>query len=221
MRGPGIESSRPLSFAPKGGALISVLLHAGLISATVAIQAHLATLPPEDTGPESAHFLYPLLRPMPKPVQEQISYVGLTGAVPVNVPVVPAMKDDHATEEAAVKPPPTQLAVEEVAVPEPPRTFSEIEVDSAAVRDPESAGPAYPPKLLEAKLEGATVVQFVVDSTGHVDIKSLVVLESTHPDFTKAVRDVLPRMKYQPAKMGRRPVAQLVEQRFGFRIAPP
>jgi TonB family protein len=120
-----------------------------------------------------------------------------------------------------VLPPPNQVAVEEVAVPEPPRTFSEIEVDSAAVRDPESAGPAYPPKLLELKLEGATVVQFVVDSTGHVDVKSLVVLESTHPDFTQAVRDVLPRMKYQPARMGRRPVAQLVEQKFGFRIAPP
>lgn len=220
MRGPGIESSRPLSWVPRVGTLASVGLHAGLIAATVAFQSHLASLPPEDTGPVSAQFLYPLLRPMPKPVQEQVTYIGLTGTLPAEVPVV-AIKDHPATEEATVKPPPTQFAIEEVVVPEPPRTFSEIEVDSAAVRDPESAGPAYPQKLLEAKLEGATVVQFVVDSTGRVDIMSLVVLESTHPEFTKAVRDVLPRMKYQPAKMGRRPVAQLVEQRFGFRIAPP
>ena len=39
--------------------------------------------------------------------------------------------------------------------------------------------------------------------------------------LTQAVRDALPRMKYQPARMGPRPVAQLVEQRFGFRIVPP
>ncbi|MBC8090007.1 MAG: TonB family protein [Phycisphaerae bacterium] len=220
MRGTGIESSRPLLVRPRIGTLASIGLHAGLIGATVLAQAHLASLPPEDPGPLSAQFLYPLLRPMPKPVQEQVSYIGLNGMQPLDLPVT-AIKDDHAKEVATLLPPPTQVAIEEVVVPEPPRTFSEIEVDSAAVRDPESAGPAYPLKLLALKLEGATVVQFVVDSTGHVDVASLVILDSTHPDFTQAVRDVLPRMKYQPARMGRRPVAQLVEQRFGFRIAPP
>jgi len=220
VRGTGIESSRPLLLRPRYGTLASIGLHAGLIAATVMVQSHLASLPPEEAAPVSAQFLYPLFRPMPRPVQERVSYLGLQGIIPVDVPVS-VIKDNNAQEVQTVLPPLTQMAVEEVAVPEPPRTFSEIEVDSAAVRDPESAGPAYPPKLLALKLEGATVVQFVVDSTGHVDMNSLVLLASTHPDFTQAVRDVLPRMKYQPARIGRRPVAQLVEQRFGFRIAPP
>ena len=218
MKGTGIESSRP-AYLPRYGTVVSVLLHAGLIATTVLVQRRIASLPPEDPGPANAQFLYPLLRPMPRPVQEQVAYVGLMGTQPVDIPASP-MKDNNAKEVSTV-PPPTQRAVEEVRVEEPPRTFSEIEVDSAAVRDPESAGPAYPPKLLAAKLEGAASVQFVVDSTGHVDIRTLVIMESTHPDFTQAVRDVLPRMKYQPARMGRRPVAQLVEQKFSFRIAPP
>ena len=220
MRGTGIESSRTWSLRGLYGSLASMSLHAGLIAATVLVQSHLASLPPEDPGPVSAEFLYPLLRPMPKPVREQVTYIGLQGTQPVELRVT-AIKDNDTRQVETVLPPPTQLAVEEVAVPEPPRTFSEIEVDSAVVRDPDSAGPAYPPKLLALRLEGATVVQFVVDSTGHIEVKSLVILDSTHPDFTQAVRDALPRMKYQPARMGPRPVAQLVEQRFGFRIVPP
>ena len=120
-----------------------------------------------------------------------------------------------------IPPPPRQVAVEEVHAPEPPKTFSEIEVDSAATRDPDSAGPVYPVKLLALKVEGTTLVQFVVDSTGRVVVSSVIVLESTHPEFTQAVRDALPDMKYQPARLGKRTVAQLVEQRFGFRIQPP
>lgn len=218
MIGTGIESSRP-PFLPAYGTLVSVLLHAGLVLTTVLVQRRIAELPPENPGPANAQFLYPLLRPMPRPQQEQVTYVGLIGTQPVDIPAR-TLKDNNAKEVATI-PPPTQRPLEEVRVEEPPRTFTEIEVDSAASRDPESAGPVYPPKLLAVKLEGATSVQFVVDSTGRVDIRSLVIIESTHPDFTQAVRDVLPRMKYSPAKMGRQPVAQLVEQKFSFRIAPP
>ncbi|MGV3709678.1 MAG: energy transducer TonB [Gemmatimonas sp.] len=220
MKGTGIESSRPSSLPPVSGSVVSVLLHAGVIAGVVAVQAHVATLPPEEPLPITAQFLYPLLKPMPKPVREQISFVGLdqyvTDAQPVQTD--PAAVKKPPTE---IPPPPRQVEVQEVRVEEPPKAFTELEVDSAAIRDPSSAGPAYPLKLLELKLEGSTTARFIVDSTGHVDVASLEILESSHPDFTQAVRDVLPRMRYQPARMGRRPVAQLVEQRFGFRIAPP
>ncbi|MEO7996701.1 MAG: TonB family protein, partial [Gemmatimonadaceae bacterium] len=177
------------------------------------------SLPPEDPTPISAQFLYPLLRPMPKPVQEQLSYIGLAGMQ--QAPVMQSQAPSAAAKEATAPPPPTQLAVDQVKVEEPPRAFSELEVDSAAVRDPASVGPTFPPKLLQAKLEGVTRVQFIVDSTGRVQLSSLVILDSTHPDFTQAVRDVLPRMKFRPARMGKRAVAQLVEQGFAFRIEPP
>lgn len=219
MRGTGIESSRPPSAPPLVGSAASFLLHAGVIAGTLLYSAHVDSLPPDEATPISAQFLYPLLRPMPKPVQEQLSYIGLPSIEQASV--MQSQSPSAAAKEAIAPPPPTQLAVDQVKVEEPPRAFSELEVDSAAVRDPSSVGPVFPPKLLLAKLEGVTRVQFIVDSTGRVQLSSLVILDSTHPDFTQAVRDVLPRMKFQPARMGKRPVAQLVEQGFAFRIEPP
>ncbi len=219
MKGTGIESSGPSPLPPLIGTVASLLLHAGILVGTLLFSAHLDSLPPEDKGAATAQFLYPLLRPMPRPVREVISFVGLGESQPVVAPAQQAASAAlHRTE---IPPPPRQVAVAEVHSPDPPKAYSELEVDSAAVRDPDSVGPAYPLNLLEMKLEGATVAHFVVDSTGMVDVSSLVILESTHPDFTQAVRDVLPRMKYQPAHLGTRAVSQLVEQRFGFRILPP
>ena len=219
VKGTGIESSRPLTLPPLSGSAASLLLHTGMIVGTLLYSAHLDSLPPDDKGPASAQFLYPLLRPMPRPVREVISFVGLGQSQPVAAPVQRSRSAQLTPTE--MPPPPRQVAVAEVHAPDPPKTFSELEVDSAAVRDPDSAGPVYPPKLLALKVEGGTVAQFVVDSMGKIDVSSLVILESTHPDFTQAVREVLPRMKYQPAHLGKRAVAQLVEQRFGFRILPP
>ncbi len=193
-----------------------MLLHVLLAAGALIASSHIAAQLPDDT-PESAQFLYPLLKPQPKPVEERVAYVGLVGLRPSQVVarIAPAPVNE------LVRPSVSEVAVEEVRVVEPPRAFSEIEVDSAAVRDPSSEGPVYPKKLLEARIEGFTVVQFVVDSLGHVEQSSVQVLQSSHAAFTEAVRDVLPRMKFQPARIGHRPVAQMVEQRFGFRIAQP
>ena len=218
MKGTGVETSRPRMLPPLGGTVASLLLHAGIIAGAVLFNAHLDALPPEDSASTVVKFLFPTVKPVPRPVMERVSFVGIS----TNQPTAETVQQGARVRKSTLlPPPPRQVAVEEVHTALPPKTFSEIEVDSAAIRDPDSAGPDYPPKLLELKLEGSTLVRFVVDSTGHVDVASLVVLESTHPDFTQAVRDVLPRMKYQPARLGKHPVAQLVEQRFGFRIAPP
>ena len=216
MKGTSLESSRGLSLPEPSGTALSVLLHVLLVTGAFAASSHIASKLPDDT-PQSAQFLYPLLKPEPRPVEEHIEYIGLGGVLPAQVVVraAPAPVNQERPMAVSVAP------VEKARVPEPAHTFSEIEVDSAAVRDPSSEGPVYPRKLLQANIEGATVVQFVVDSLGHVDQSTIRVLESSHPAFTEAVRDVLPRMKYQPARIGRRPVAQTVEQRFGFRIAQP
>ena len=218
MRGTGIESSRPLTLPPLIGPAASLLLHASVIAGYLLLTAHFDSLPAEENPPISAQFLYPLLRPMPHPVQEQVSYIGLQGAEPS---VIVQNQTKSGDRPALAPPPPNQAAIEEVKVEEPPRAFSEIEVDSAVVRDPSSVGPTFPRELLLAKIEGVTRVQFIVDSTGRVEVGSLVILDSSRPEFTQAVRDVLPRMKFQPARIGKRPVAQLVEQGFAFRINPP
>jgi len=95
-----------------------------------------------------------------------------------------------------------------------------LEVDSAVVRDPESAAPEYPAHLLAQGIEGFASVRYVVDSTGRVDTLTYRVIQATVPDFAVEVRRILPAMRFRPALQGGRRVRQLVEQTFRFRIAP-
>jgi hypothetical protein len=109
----------------------------------------------------------------------------------------------------------------EVAV-EPPAedsVFSILDVDTAVVRSANSAAPAYPLKLLTAHITGSVAARYVVDTTGFADTASFVVIKATHPEFVEAVKEALPYMRFQPAKIGPMKVRQLVEQQFSFHIA--
>jgi hypothetical protein len=44
------------------------------------------------------------------------------------------------------------------------------------------------------------------------------VIKATHPGFVAAVKEALPYMRFQPAKIGAVKVRQLVEQQFSFHI---
>ncbi len=96
-----------------------------------------------------------------------------------------------------------------------------IEVDSAAVRDPSSAAPVYPPELEARGVEGHVILRFVVDSTGLADLTTVLTVEATHPAFNRAVREALPKMRFRPAKVGNRAVRQLAEQLFAFQVVEP
>lgn len=100
--------------------------------------------------------------------------------------------------------------------------FTVVEVDSAAVRDPESAAPEYPATLLAKGVEGYAALRFVVDSAGRIEMNSVRVIDATHDDFAKAVTAVMPRMHFRPARIGTTPVRQLSEQLFKFetKVAP-
>ena len=96
--------------------------------------------------------------------------------------------------------------------------FTLTDVDSAAMRDPESTAPVYPPILQAQGIEGVAVVRFVVDTTGRADPESFTLVEANHPLFSAAVRDALPGMKFRPAAIGTLKVRQLVELPFVFKI---
>jgi hypothetical protein len=195
---------------------LSVASH---IAATVGMLA-LATPPLPDANNDplvQTRFLYPLMKKLPRPVEERVRFVGVSGT-----------HETPATREQRQVAPRGDLVeqvvgvVATVAAEESPPVdvFTEVEVDITAARDPDSDGPAYPPDLLERKVEGAARCQFVVDSTGHPDEGSFTVLAANHASFGEAVRAALPRMKYRPAMIGPKRVAQLVEQTFMFRITP-
>lgn len=96
--------------------------------------------------------------------------------------------------------------------------LTEVQVDSAVRRYPESAAPEYPAALLARGIEGETLVSFIVDTTGYADLTSFKVIEASHPEFGMAVRRALPDMRFRAALLGGRKVRQLVQQSFMFRI---
>jgi protein TonB len=78
--------------------------------------------------------------------------------------------------------------------------------------------PVYPEILRARGVEGEVFARFVVSESGRVDMKSFEVISATSPAFANAVRYALERARFQPAEAGGRKVAQLVEQRFQFRL---
>jgi TonB family protein len=79
--------------------------------------------------------------------------------------------------------------------------------------------PRYPGELQTQRLEGEVVVRFRVDERGRVDASSMQVQQSPHPLFTEAVRNVLPRFRFEPARSGApgsKPQAAWVQFRTQF-----
>jgi len=98
--------------------------------------------------------------------------------------------------------------------------FSVLQVDRSVERHPWSAAPEYPQELAALGTQGVVRTVYVVDTTGTVDTASIQVLYSDDPHFTASVMNALGRMRFRPATKGGRPVRQLVEQQFRFRIRP-
>jgi outer membrane biosynthesis protein TonB len=217
--------SKKASVAPVGA--MSAVAHAFLIAAWV-----YATLPapnvPEDSIANRVIYAPPPDRaPGPRVVHEVVHYVESTRDGPGAGEGDPGtMGNDRPTplsDAAAGKVPPAPDTARKTAPPTvPPGTedsvFSILDVDTAVVRSQNSAAPAYPLKLLEARIMGSVSARYVVDTTGFADTSSFLVLKSTHPEFVAAVREALPYMRFKPAKIGPIKVRQLVEQNFSFKI---
>lgn len=216
-----VESAHRTSGGQALGAALGVGLHIGIVSAAV-VAFSSVPLVAEQPLTDRPTFLAPLLQERPRPVQEQLTYSALGGETAREPePTIGVITDAGPTRN---------LALDEAAgagdgqdasdahIEEPPRTFSEVEVDSAAVRDPESAGPEYPLLLMNKGIEGSVLVRFVVDSNGRPDVGTFLPLEYSDTLFSQSVRAALPRMKFKPGRRGNVPVRQLVEIRFSFKV---
>ena len=209
------------------GALISLTVHALMISAAI-VATRPAAPGAEQEVSESIRFLVPMdhiLGQAPKKVNTpRLEYtVAGKGGGNEGIVVRKIVKKAVATNDAAGKGPDEGMLQE--PAPPPPvvadTVMTVLEVDSAVTRYPESAAPAYPPKLLAANVQGSVAAQFIVDTLGMVDTTSFRVLDSTHPEFISAVRNALPGMRFHPAIAHSAKVRQLVQQAFSFKITPP
>lgn len=96
--------------------------------------------------------------------------------------------------------------------------YFEFQVEEAASPSGSNPQPEYPSSMRESGMTGRVVVQFVVGANGRVEAGSIKVMESTNSAFAAAVRDVLPRHRFSPAKIGGKAVRQIVQQPFIFRL---
>jgi TonB family protein len=77
----------------------------------------------------------------------------------------------------------------------------------------------YPESIRAIWPVGEVVVRFEVNAQGRVNIGSMTVVRSDHELFTAAVRDILPLLRFEPARLpppDSRPVADWVELPFNF-----
>jgi TonB family protein len=95
--------------------------------------------------------------------------------------------------------------------------------DEATVRPPVLVGvapvPRYPDELRAHPIEGEVIVQFKVSEKGRVDPASMQVIQSPHALLTEAVRGILPRFRFDPARSGTpdaKPQAAWVQFRSTF-----
>ncbi len=76
--------------------------------------------------------------------------------------------------------------------------------------------PRYPPVMQSAGIAGSVDLQFVVDTTGHVEPNSLKVLAKTHDAFVEPAKEAVLKGVYKPARYKGEPVRQQVQQRISF-----
>lgn len=78
------------------------------------------------------------------------------------------------------------------------------------------AGPKYPAMLRSAGVDGVVVAMFVINSDGSPDMATLKIVHTDHEQFTTAVREALPGIRYEAPMKDGKAVRQLTQQRFQF-----
>lgn len=200
-------------------ALISALFHASLIAAAVYVTASGAASEVVATAASrmtKIQFIQPSsqpkaaaapARPAPKPKARP-------AVAPKTVPTTTPPVDPNASPTTELETGPTSTA----AGGGVPGAFNAFEVDVEAVAVTGSIRPRYPDALRATGTEGQVIAQFIVNEKGRADRESFKVISSTHKLFTDAVSRALPQMRFKPAKMGGKPVSQLVQQLFVFKL---
>jgi protein TonB len=174
---------------------------------------------------EGIIFLAPLPSPVagPAATSEPLRYVDMSSAIAgfaidnPDLHVGPKLEDSAREPEQLPVAPPMASVTAAFDRPADSVYFAE-QVDSPAAYDERSAAPAYPDSLQRAGVEGAVMAQFVIDTSGRVEMETVKVLSSTNLRFTQSVLEALPRMLFRPAVLNGSKARQIVEVPFKFRV---
>lgn len=227
-----VESNRKTSRSP-AGALASVALHTGLIVVAIAATANARTnherpivdptvvYIPQRTPDASARPVVKAARPAMRKPEEVSAAAPIVAPVTVatEIPAITAVPT--VTEVAAVTGAPSSAIPVGTGVSgggeiTGPLTASQVDKEVRALRT--NRPPSYPELLRAQGIEGEVLARYVVDEKGRVDTRTLEVMSASTPAFANAVRSALERARFEPAEAAGRKVAQLVEQKFQFRL---
>ena len=228
--------SKPVKQRGFGASMVSTLFHVAIIGGSIIATAN-ATVEKEEEVVQKIDFVEvkkdepppPQDEPPPPPPDAVIAPPPPKGfqvlAAPVSIPdVIPEIdlskaltnEDDFSGKGVA-----GGVAAGVVGGTGPvnvDQPYFDFQVEKPVAPLPGSQGPRYPDILRSGGVEGSVLAQFVVDTTGRVEIASFKVLRSDHAMFEQAVRSALPNMRFLSAEVGGRKVKQLVQQPFVFAL---
>ena len=76
--------------------------------------------------------------------------------------------------------------------------------------------PRYPPAMLQIGVSGRVVLEFIVDTLGTVEGRSIEVVESSHRAFEQPAEESVRQAVFRPARLGSMPVRQRSRQPISF-----
>jgi protein TonB len=216
--------SRPRPSRRGTQAVLSVAVHVVLIGAAVRLTTAVAAGRPAQ--PTSAMPLFHAAPPAPAPVVTEPAHSAAAAsaaaflAAPLTIPsgLPPIDIGDPRVElqrggiNPGALPGPPNLGAPPASEPRLAFTLNEVDQPAEYLRGPE---PVFPPALRAAGMRGAVTLEFIIDSSGHVEPGSLQVIQSNNPAFDDAARAA---STFRPGRIRGRVVRQLVEQSVLFGI---
>jgi TonB family protein len=213
--------------------LASIGLHALVLSAALALTAMHPTviMPPREAR---MPFVLPPLRqnhPQPTPLGAPQStfrapapLLPVTGPPPLAPPEIRSSGPTVAEVLAGVSQSEATRAVATwspsgVTAPSSGLPRDELEVDDP-VQLLEQPSVRYPPALAHAGVAGRVELEFVVDTLGRVEPRSVRTLASAQPEFEAAARRAILVSRFRPAHWHGQVVRQVARPSFRFRTTP-
>ena len=92
-----------------------------------------------------------------------------------------------------------------------------VDTPIVPIRNPR--GLEYPDILRMKNVEGRVLIEFVVDTAGHVVPQTIRVRQATDPLFEKSVRTYIRTARFHPALLNGRKVNEHVEVPFEFTLS--
>ncbi len=228
--------SKPQRKGGIGGTFVSVALHAILITLAVYVTAHAGQKIVEKNRQEDVTFAKAPEPPPPPPDEPKAPPPDVVAAppppkgfqvltAPINIPdkipdidLSKAVTDEKDFSGKGVAGGKANGVVGGVAQPTD-QPYFEFQVEKPALPREGHPNPKYPSMLESSRVEGEVLAQFVVDTTGRVDMSTYKVLQSTNDLFSASLKANLPLWRFFPAEAGGHKVKQIVQLPLKF-VAP-